>query len=122
MANFALLGTDRINMKVWLSSMNKNRKIESEVMIKELVFKSTCVLLCPLCVGQAELTVLNKETNVKNVTVVIVNFRKLMNKDDLNKLKRHESENALKSWKIEKIEELYPKLCFISHIETHNDT
>lgn len=118
-----LLGTGTIDMKAWLSTVNKERKILSVVMVKEMVFQEiTFAQPCTLCVGQAELTVLNQETNVKNVTVIAVKFRKLLNKTELNRLTEHEAENAIKTWKTEEIEDLFPKLYFVGQIVTKNAT
>jgi hypothetical protein len=114
----ALLGNKPISMKAWLSSMNKDRKIEKVEMIKELTFSAyTFGKPCPLCVGLAKLTVLNKETAVRTVTVIVVKFRKLVNNQNLNKLTEHEAENAVKTWGTEEIENLFPRLYFIGQVK-----
>lgn len=119
----ALLGTGPIQMKAWLSSINKDKIIEKVEMTQELVFSShTYAQPCPLCVGLAKLTVLNKETGLRTVTVIVVKFRKLLNNQNLNKLTEHEAENAVKTWKTEEIEDLFPRLYFIGQIQKGTTT
>jgi len=118
-----LIGMQPVEMKAWLSSINKNRKIEEVVMTKELVYSGfTFGQPCPLCVGLARLTVLNQETGKKSSAVIVVKFRKLLNNDKLNKLTQHEAENAIKTWKTAEIEDLFPKLYFVGQIELNSST